>query len=214
MKRLLKIVFALTLILFSCKKYGNGYVKGTVTDVSTGSPAVGATINLLVEYQNAKGQSSITYTETTVTTESDGSYKISFDKKRPDWKYSYKVALGENADYIGDYEPINLNEKKTNVDFQVSKKAYAKVKMTKTTSKSCSIEFKFGVKRYEPIFGDGQTYPYTDSLFQNIFTIRGNFTSKACLTTNSGVGINYLDYYSTEQYVPIGDTAIFSIQFE
>ncbi len=120
-KKILLLIFILAVFLFSCKKYGNGYVKGTVTNITTYSPAEGVAVILIVEKKEAKGSSYYTTNviETT-TTDADGSYRINFKKLRG-WEYTYKVYLGASVKFCipnGSYK--NLTEKKTNINFDVA----------------------------------------------------------------------------------------------
>ena len=131
-------------MIFSCQKSGNGYVRGTVIDASTGNPAVGIPVSVIVETSQAKGQSYFTTsTVGATTTGSDGIYKINFKKHRG-WEYSYKVIIGENEKYFYEGNSQNIDFKKTAINFNVYEKAYAKLKLTKTTTKPTGIDTQVG----------------------------------------------------------------------
>ena len=200
-------------MFFSCQKSGNGYVRGTVIDASTGNPAEGVPVMVILETRQAKGQSY--YTTDTVSstlTSSDGTYKINFKKYRG-WANSYMVALGENNKYFYEGNTRNIDMKKTAVNFNVYEKAYAKIKITKTTTKPTRISIQIGqISLSSAIFL--QTSTFTDSLVQFVFTVRGNYSSKACVKAEY-VNDNFkLDYCSSEKYIQVGDTAIFTVTYD
>lgn len=214
MKRFLIITFGLILVLYSCNKYGDGYIKGRVIDLSTGNPADGLNVYLLVKRSEGRGKSSETYIYGAVATGSDGTYKMDFFKKRPAWANIYTIGIGESAKYIGAYNGSKQIYKKTTIaDFEVYQIAYAKVKITKTTTKQTKIDIKFNgqiVYRSYLLQKDS----FTDYLLPNIFKVPGNYINKPTISVSyvdDGVS---KDYFFAEQYIQIGDTALFSLVYD
>ncbi len=101
MKKNFLLFILIIIVCTSCIKYHTGSysVKGTVRYDSTGSPAQGVTVNLLLAARQAKGQSASTVTKVKSTeTDSNGEYIIYYKKSRG-WEYSYSVQYESNYPY-------------------------------------------------------------------------------------------------------------------
>jgi hypothetical protein len=206
------VVLACATVFFSCKKYGDGYVMGSVIE-STVTPASGVPVYVIETRREAKGLSS--YFTSTVgigSTNTDGSYKVDFKKLRG-WKYSYKVMLGESDAYIFEGTSEEITEKKSTHYFEVYKKAYAVIRITKTTTKPVRLEFQVGKKLYSSSnFIKRNTF--TDSLVDFVFTTRANDPVYACVKTQYVDENLKKDWCSNPQYIQPADTIVFSVSFE
>jgi 5-hydroxyisourate hydrolase-like protein (transthyretin family) len=213
MKRLLLLTFGLALILISCKKYGNGYVMGTVIDASSGNPAEGVPVSVIVETREAKGQSkSKTSIIETVTTGADGKYKINFKKNRG-WEYSYRVKISTTDKYLSESTSQNIVLKKSTFDFEVFQKAFAKLKITKTTTKPTRITIKID-NTFLVSTNILQSTTFIDSIVPFIFNVRGNFNISACVSAKYENDGTISNYCSPEQIIQIGDTAVFTVVYD
>lgn len=202
----------LILGLSACQKYGKGYVRGTVNDAITGKPIEGIPVSIKQKRMWTKGQSD--YTESVVgnaVTGPDGTYRIAFRKQRG-WQYTYYIVAGGNAEYIDDNPPRELTNKKTAVDFGLYQKAYAIVRLTKTTIDPVRLELKVGDQGLSST-AVVQSTPFTDSLVHFVFNVRGNCAISACAKTYYADDTYKSDYCASPQYISPGDTAIFHVSF-
>lgn len=153
-------ILCITVVSGSCKKYGHGYVKGTVLETGTETPLAGATI--ILKYWK-DGCSSCPYFYDSTYTDSQGKFIIYYKKER---KHLYEVYVRDNNHYGAG---SGIDEKKRDYIIHADPFAYLKLRLKKlsSSSNSCS-SYDNGVWYYHH---DGSP---VDTLFPTVTRIRAN----------------------------------------
>jgi hypothetical protein len=184
MKRIL-ILFVILFIAFaSCKKYGTGYIRGTVTEIGTGLPFPNVVV-YLERWENYDWGSSKTNILLTIIdsmiTDSKGQYNLSFNKRlgNPFHHYRYAIYCIPNH-FVTDrafYKSNTHTEfeyKKTTQDFSISPLAYVKIHVYKTSfvlinSSNLYLSYQLGGPFYNLT-----THNYPFDTIQGTYTVAGN----------------------------------------
>lgn len=200
------LIFSTICILFTtCQKSGNGYIRGTIVEKSTGIPIAGASITLIGnKYSSTKDViigSSIT--------DSNGEYNIKYYKKSGS-KYFLKT---EAENYFPKLELIEQQTKKTALNIELSPFVYLKIRIIKTSS---SLNFIRGAGSWlQDLKNIYEYYPHPyDTLLPVPFKIMG-FTDNS-ISWNvhyNPIIANDKDYYNANVYVNKGDTVTYTITF-
>lgn len=213
MRKISVILVGTVLLATSCKKeLGESVVQGTVTDVSTGKPANGALVKLLNEFHEKKTSAVDERVEATAITDADGHYKINYTRKSPEWQNAYSIATFWNDTFITESNKIAVYQRMSTVDLNVHKKGFVKFKLTKTSTKPCKITFKVDVENYPYL--SLQNSIYTDSTFKLVLPVRGNLNSLLCVSAEYVNDNVITKFCSSEQFVAVGDTVVFSVTYE
>ena len=195
-------MFFLVISLISCKKYGDGYVKGTVVEKGTNIPIAGADMYLKYWSNSKPGNTFIqTYTD------ANGNYIIPFDKKMGN---SYEIHC-QDTNYWYKDQSQHINEKKSICNFSVTPYAYLKLHVIKTTSYQW-VGVSIGGDLSYSIFNNN---PF-DTIFPTVFRVKGNRSNDVNWTLHYPV---YNATYDTSKqfygniYINKNDTAIYTIQY-
>jgi hypothetical protein len=87
------ILVFISLVLFSCKRSGKAYVKGTVIDITTGMPVEGITVKV-TDMKYGSTHRNLTGTD---VSDADGNYIIKYYKKT---MRRYFISAESSEDYI------------------------------------------------------------------------------------------------------------------
>lgn len=90
--------------IFSCKKYGKGYVKGVVLDIKTNLPIASAEVTLI-----DASDSFFPKTVNSTITDNEGKFNISYNKKL---KTSYYLDIYKTKYQYYKIEEISIKENK------------------------------------------------------------------------------------------------------
>lgn len=105
------------MLLFSCQKSGNGYVRGTITEGISNNNLEGVFVYLIRETREAKGQSYVSYdTIARTTTNINGYYKLKYHKSSG-WQHNFYVNCGYTNTYKNGNHQRKLDYKKSVVNF-------------------------------------------------------------------------------------------------
>lgn len=207
------LLISLALLMASCdKKFGEGVVQGTVTDISTGKPASGALVKVVNNFHEKKTSAANEQIVATAITDAEGKYKINYTRSRPGWQNEYKVATFSNDNFISEGNQVFLNDVMSTTDLTVRQKGFVKFKLTKTTTKPCNITINVDLQSIPYLVL--QNSIYTDSIFKMVVPVRGNLNSVLCVSAtyvNDNITTNFC---STEKLVSVGDTVVFSVTYE
>ncbi len=202
-----KIFIFLSVIGFiSCKKYGEGYVEGTVYEVGTNMPIAG--IPVTIGYFT--GPSTPYVTVSNSHTDNSGHYLLYYDKKRG--SENYVVGCTPDSLHLsgntGSYDPEY--KKETNGNIPLYPRAFLKLHVKKTTSAQYNNGFQISVS----YLSGGLLYYYYQTFLNNnpfdtilpVFKAYGNCTNYIfCPTTGSSIGSTFINK---------GDTGVFTIQYQ
>jgi hypothetical protein len=193
MKLIIYIILCTTILLFSCKRSGSGYVDGHVYEAGTNTPIPGAKI-MLTSYRTSEAAIGQTKTD------ANGYFKISYTKTALPG-YSYEV--NARADY---YVIANgkrdISYKKENLEYYFSPVAYTKFHIINLTSLSYTLTISnVEINTSTTITGNA----YENKIAPNYLQAVGNKTNM--------IKWNYLDsiYYGN---VPVNvkhDTIVYTI---
>lgn len=181
--------------IFSCKKYGHGYIKGTVYETGSELPIEGATV-IIQHWKSNCGSCSYLYDS--VFTDSQGKFIFYFKRQI---NHEYQLYLRDNNHY-GLKEEIT--QKKNDLAFHLDPFAYLKVRLNKTSNSnnSCSC-YDENIWYYHH---DGSPI---DTTFSNVTRVRGNKNFSFEYTVHyypvPTTGPEYTSY-SNNIYINKGDT--------
>ncbi len=130
------------MFLFSCKKYGDGAISGTVYDIGSNNPVPNAEVSILRTYQKYDLHGSLQHGQyeiiSSTSADNNGNYKINFHKKVGS---KYYIKCSNVSFYTRDIlESINYKNYKH--DIYIKPYRYFKVRVLKTsinTSKRIDI---------------------------------------------------------------------------
>jgi len=207
MKKILLIIFIGTIIT-SCKKFGNGYVKGTVYEDSTFKPVPNAIITLWRSFHASEHKP---FVET--VTDAAGNFNLNYRKALTD--YSYYVTCTKNIHSgAGDFND-KLIYKKTERHFVINyvPTAYLifKVKNNSTTTQSIWLNADSCYNyAYAQFTYPGQETPVlnpSNEFTSIVFQVKPN--KKTILRWGTSINnMNNIDSIYTTQ----NDTAVYFIQ--
>ncbi len=175
MQRLKKylIIFVILIVVFSCKKYGHGYIKGTVYESGSNNPLSNVKITFgKWKKHPISGPYEYEILDSTFT-DSNGEY-IFYIHKKIDYRYSIYCHYNGYYPGVNSYE---ANNKRSTHDFSLDPLGYIKLHLKKSTQSyglfSGSINnFSFN-SFYKP-------NPF-DTILTTVYKARGN-------------AINYIDW--------------------
>ncbi len=179
------ISFSIVLfLLFSCKKTGRGFVKGTVKEMGTGLPISGAMVTLSLPKDPSSTSSGILVDRT--TTDVNGDYLFYFTKEKNTDYYVNVTATNYN---FGDGVISKNDNKETTKDIELSPYAYIKFRFKKyTTSLNYALVDAFpsanpsasqqsGASSTSIISTPYKNYPYIyDTILPTVYATLGNQT--------------------------------------
>jgi hypothetical protein len=169
----------LTFILFgcviSCKKYGHGYISGTVYENGTELPIQGASVILRhSESTNCKSCATVEMFDSTLT-DSQGKFILYFDKER---KYEYSITVRDKMHYelYGEkYAQYGIAKKKTTgLEFYMDPFAYLRIRVNKTSNSNNSLGCKSSVDNSSWINGYHHDGSPIDTIFPAVHRVPGN----------------------------------------
>lgn len=144
MKRPLSLILLCICIIFSCKKYGDGYVKGTVTQKVSNLPLPGVSVFLRESKKHQKdGAASTGSTVDTAVTDKDGNYLIEYHKQSGYTYYMYLVPRGILGQGNFWERNADLNKKMEKHNFEIDPIAYLQIHLKKTTVSGKRVELSF-----------------------------------------------------------------------
>ena len=203
--KILKFAIVLIIISFSsCKKYGDGYVIGTVYETNTNNP--------LTEVKVYLERKKISHIESnydffiidSCLTNPSGTYKFSFDKKR---RYEYQLRARYTNYYGSSRGNYTLTLKKTEVNLELDPVAYIKFRIKKNSPSSNYFYTTINYHSTTVYSLQNITQPF-DTILPGIYKVNGN-------------AINYLNWqiYGTgigpvedQIYIAKGDTMLLFYQ--
>jgi len=216
MKNIFIPLLLILCLISSCKKYGEGYIEGTVYEVGTNIPLAGIPIIL---DDSAPGGSSFMVTHT----DKNGHYLIYYNKQRSP---TYYISCGTDSFHIGTGR-VQLDNKKQIVNFPLQPCSYVKLHIIKTTNyqrKGQYINITYSTNEYPGEYGD--TTPGADeggfiinnsnsfdTIIPRVFKIVGNSNKNYIewdLVSPSNIDSNLY----APIIVPKGDTLLFTIQYK
>jgi len=205
-------------VIFSCKKYGEGYVGGTVYEVGTNLPIAG--IPVTIGYYT--GSQSPYVPVSTTHTDNSGHYLLYYDKKRGNESYQVNCTpdslhLASNiSSYLPEYK------KETNGNIPMYPVAFLKLHIKKTTSlHNDHVIITTGNG------SSGDLYYYSQTILNsNPFdTIIPVIKTYGNCTNYINWNIDYYAYsnssygdssasFSGSVFINKGDTGVFTIQYQ
>lgn len=200
------IVSSLVLItLFTtCKKSGNGYVRGTVYEVGTGIPIEGAKVYV----EDTKHGSTHHNSTGSAITDANGNYIIHFYKKATRRYFLYC----NDDNHYNNFEQ-DITYKKTAITIELNPFAYIKLRLKKTSNSLNYVEANInGTNDINNIY---KYYPNAfDTILPTVYKAIGNGINNISwyLYFNPVTTPNY-NFYSSEFYLNKGDTLTYLIQF-
>ncbi len=118
----------------SCKKYGDGYISGTVYEKGSNAPVPNTEVSILRVYQKYDLQGSVQHQNTEIISstlsDNDGYYKINFRKKVGS-KYYIKCS---NESFYSNEINENITNKKFNFDIYVNPFRYFRIRVVKNST--------------------------------------------------------------------------------
>ncbi len=213
-----KILCCLLLIaLTSCKKCGNGYVKGTIYQEGTSKPMANATLRLTESYHNGDER----IIDHTITNET-GKYNFNYKHRH---NYKYTIYAGS---YVDGAEGSGLEYKKSEKDFSLIPPAFLKVWANKTSSSDnyLIVNIEPGTYFNDAIFSPKHNYPFNELInaqyIQMSYTNYPNYAPYFFMKPNTTHTLKWVVYSSTgptpvkgeAQFIANrGDTVSYTISF-
>lgn len=164
-------IFSLVIILFfsTCKKYGDGYVKGTVEEKGTGQKIPDATIKLIHWIKNPKPNEPENEIIQIATTNNIGEYKINFHMKIGN-RYSVECY---HKDYISENNQYDLKFKKTALNFSLNSPGFLKLRIKKNTNSLNNIHIE--IRTYS--IDLNINHPF-DTILPKIYNVYANINNQ------------------------------------
>ena len=175
------IVCCLALLLPACKKYGNGYVEGTVYE--TGSNAVIPGVQMFYgKWKKRPISGDVDYELLGSTlTDNSGHYRFNFKKERG-YRYSVYCKDSTHTWSLGAEE---MDYKKSTHDFYLAPFAYLKIRIKKSSSADKYIDITLNTASVSRIRSRGPM----DTLLPTVYRLSGNSN-------------NFIYWYITEVPAP------------
>jgi hypothetical protein len=206
--RTLKIIltFLFFACILSCKKYGHGYIKGTVLETGTESTIEGATV-ILKYWKSTCESCAKEYLYDSTITDSQGKFVFYFKKKI---NYIYTLNVRDKNHFELGW-PYGIDEKKSDPVIHVDPFAYLKIHLIKTSNSNNSFScYEENIAYYHH---DGSP---VDTVFTNLPRVRGNHSFDLNWTIHYyPVPPNPNEYtsYSNKVYINKGDTLTYLISY-
>jgi hypothetical protein len=166
-----KLLIAITLLLLagSCKKYGNGYVEGTVYETGTNAPMPGVQMYYgKWKKKPVSGEAEFERLGTTVT-DSNGHYRFNLKKERT-FRYGIfcQDSLHSRMQAGGE-----MNFKKTRQDFYLAPFAYIKIRIKKSSAVYKHIDITLNDNKLRRVRSTGPL----DTILPAAYKLLGNSTN-------------------------------------
>jgi hypothetical protein len=191
-------------LLFSCKKYGDGYIKGTVGESDTGNPIPGAKVYLEKWKTHQISDAPIERIDST-TTGNSGEYYFKFHKKRG---YRYRVSCS-SIDYYEDAQE-ELTFKETTKDFLLDPVGYVKLRLIKKTFSYTFFNGSINYRTFNIMFAPNDPY---DTILQTVYRARGNSINHIEWEIRNKVdGAPTVTMPTQDIFIARGDTVLLSFQ--
>jgi 5-hydroxyisourate hydrolase-like protein (transthyretin family) len=156
------------LLIFSCKKWGNGYVEGHIYENGTGNPIANAKVKLISSHYGNQGR-----ILGDVKTDINGYYKIVY-RNALSGSWSYYVTVS-NRDGYPNYQKQDITNKKEEFDFYFDPVAYVQFHVKNNTPNDFSLGLYSG--NYATVLylgGPG----YIDKIYPEVLEVNGNGTTE------------------------------------
>jgi|SRR3954470_7519439 hypothetical protein len=207
-KKILKIVLLLFFAITSCKKVGDGDIRGIVTEKGTGIPVKNVEVKL--ERTTRSGENDKTHPAIIASTVTDenGNYSLPFHMKL---KYKYRVYSlpDEHGTYSGAASEY-LSDKKQNVNLELPPYAYVKILLHKTSTNTITQSAAFQIDNSYPIYLNVPDYVFDK--IQGVYPVKGE---DSVLVFWSQSYNNFLYAHESQNFfIAKGDTASYTINLE
>jgi hypothetical protein len=207
------LILCLTICLNSaCRKYGDGYVKGTVTDLYTNKSLPGIVVYLSkIKKRQKDGNIFIHGIVDTAVTDQDGNYRISYHKETG---YDYSVSPRQKR-LLGSqyyYNNPEIEKKKEIRNFIIEPAAYLQIHLKKTSTAPNRVQLNF-TEHYAPL--DLPTHAYAfDTILPPLY-VAGNYPLSHFRWTQLSIDplIPPIDHRDN-LYIKAGDTLVYPITYE
>jgi hypothetical protein len=155
-------------IISSCRKYGDGSIRGTITETGSGAPFANANVYLLEYPKNNGSEPSKVIAET--YSDHNGVYYLSFHKKmNRDYVVCFRPAKKTDADDL--YRCYDVRKKikfkETVVDTDLPAVGYFRLHLVKTSSSENSV-----VVYYDQNECRGWQLPEINNPFDTVFPVK------------------------------------------
>ncbi len=199
--RLKIIILLIQICLFSCRKAGKGYVRGTVYE--SGSSIV--IPNAIVYLGSTKKVDGFKFLDSTVTN-SRGEYYLKYSKNFCD---KYFVNTREPSNYFGS-DNKEITYKKSALNLELYPKAYLKIRIKKTSSSLNSITYRVNGVNSNILIE--KPYPF-DTLIPIKYAIYGNkFNDVSWIVYSPIINAPHSNFNETV-YVNKNDTLTYTITY-
>lgn len=131
--RIVILYFIFFSFFISCKKYGDGYISGTVYETGSNSPVANTEVSILRVYQKYDLHGSVQHQNTEIIasalSDNNGNYKISFHKKIGS---KYYIKCSSESFFSKDINE-SIDKKIFNFDLYVKPYRYFKIRVIKNS---------------------------------------------------------------------------------